>query len=76
MTPEQPSPAEPAGRVFVGRKAELGALRAGLDRANRGPRRRVPRFKDTKLCIPNAGDIFADGMRGRLEYNTIGDPRR
>jgi cytochrome c peroxidase len=25
-------------------------------------------FKDPKLCIPNAGDIFADGMRGRLEY--------
>ncbi|MGH7789401.1 MAG: cytochrome c peroxidase [Candidatus Binatia bacterium] len=28
-------------------------------------------FKDPKLCIPNAGDIFAAGMRGRLEY----DPR-
>jgi len=25
-------------------------------------------FKDPRLCIPNAGDIFADGMRGRLEY--------
>src|SRR5262245_829264 len=36
MTREQPSPAEPAGRVFVGRKPELGALRAGLDRAMAG----------------------------------------
>src|SRR5215470_8675449 len=36
MTPEQPSPADPAGRVFVGRKPELGALRAGLDRAIAG----------------------------------------
>src|SRR5215468_9024117 len=36
MTPEQPSPAEPPGRVFVGRKPELGALHAGLDRAMAG----------------------------------------
>src|SRR5215475_11231605 len=36
MTPEQPSPAEPAGRVFVGRKPELAELRAGLDRAIAG----------------------------------------
>src|SRR6185369_14994008 len=28
-------------------------------------------FKDPRLCIPNAGDIFADGMRGRLEYDTL-----
>jgi tetratricopeptide (TPR) repeat protein len=36
MTREQSSPAEPAGRVFVGRKPELGSLRAGLDRAMAG----------------------------------------
>src|SRR5262249_23135196 len=36
MTPEQPSPAEPPGRVFVGRKPELAELRAGLDRALAG----------------------------------------
>src|SRR5262245_24762383 len=33
MSPERPSPAEPPGRVFVGRKPELGELRARLDRA-------------------------------------------
>src|SRR5262245_5441251 len=36
MTPEQPSSAEPPGRIFVGRTPELGALRAGLDRALSG----------------------------------------
>src|SRR5215813_14916787 len=36
MTPEQPSPAEPPGRIFVGRKPELGELRAGFDRAIAG----------------------------------------
>src|SRR5262249_11681704 len=36
MTPEEPSPAEPPACVFVGRKPELGALRAGLDRAIAG----------------------------------------
>src|SRR5262245_65819056 len=36
MTPEHPSLAEPSGRVFVGRKSELGELRAGLDRAISG----------------------------------------
>ncbi len=27
-------------------------------------------FQDPKLFIPNAGDIFADGIRGRLENDT------
>jgi tetratricopeptide (TPR) repeat protein len=36
MTPEQPSSAEPPGRIFVGRTPELGELRAGLDRALSG----------------------------------------
>src|SRR5262249_14967498 len=36
MSPEQPSPAEPPGRIFVGRKPELGELRAGFDRAIAG----------------------------------------
>ena len=36
MTPEHPSPAELPGRIFVGRKPELGALRAGLERALAG----------------------------------------
>ncbi len=33
-------------------------------------------FEDPKLCIPNAGDIFAPGIRGRLEYHTRSVPRR
>ena len=28
-----------------------------------------------ELCIPDAGDVFADGRRGRPEYDTLGDPR-
>jgi len=36
MTPEEPSPAEPPGRIFVGRKLELGELRVGLHRALAG----------------------------------------
>ena len=36
MTDEHPLPAEPRGRVLVGRKAELGELRAGLEHAISG----------------------------------------
>src|SRR5262249_62399842 len=35
-TPDRPPPAEPPGRIFVGRTPELGELRARLDRALSG----------------------------------------
>jgi len=76
MTPEQPPPAEPAGRVFVGRKPELCELRAGLERALAGRRHgahycigaalaRLMGRVALKELAAHLGDAHVDVERGR-----------